>query len=185
MDTILPSEGSGTGSIPVEDIMHATEGIVLKKIDAGEADAFFVIYTKDFGKIKALATGIKKENAKLKGHLEPLSMVSIQFVRARRGERLTHAELTRPWHNIRSDLHKSVAALAVAEIIEQHCFPGERDEALWETILEHFSLLERGTLGREGVAEFLAKFRSSFFEDLGYGREERHQPGMPEAALLY
>lgn len=30
--------------------MYATEGIVLKKIDVGENDGVFILYTRDFGK---------------------------------------------------------------------------------------------------------------------------------------
>ena len=56
--------------------MYTTEGIILKKIDVGEANALFTIYTKDYGKIRAVAQGVKKEGAKLQGHLEPLAPIN-------------------------------------------------------------------------------------------------------------
>ena len=33
--------------------VYKTEGIILKRIDVGEADSLFTIYMKDFGKIRA------------------------------------------------------------------------------------------------------------------------------------
>lgn len=156
--------------------MYKTEGIVLKKIDAGEAGAFFVMYTKDFGKIRAFAQGIKKENAKLKGHLEPLCHTAIQFVLGKNGERLTHASVISGWERIRSRFEKLKTASAIAYLVEEHCMPGERDDVLWETLLAHFSLLENSDLGAAGAGEFLKKFESSFFENLGYGNDTTRFP---------
>ncbi|MDP1629662.1 MAG: DNA repair protein RecO, partial [bacterium] len=50
--------------------VYQTEGIVLKKEDAGEADRRFLIFTENYGKIEVLAKGARKIKAKLAGHLE-------------------------------------------------------------------------------------------------------------------
>ena len=59
--------------------MHSTEGIILKKEPYGEADLLITILTKDFGKIKVMAQGVRKEAAKLKGHFEPLTHSATNF----------------------------------------------------------------------------------------------------------
>lgn len=164
--------------------MYATEGIVLKKIDVGEADAFFIVYTKDFGKIRALARGVKKENAKLKGHLEPLCHTAIQFVLGKNGERLTHASVVSGWERICSNFEKLKTASAIVHLVEEHCMPGERDDVLWETLLGHFSLLENTDLPVAGAEEFLKKFESAFFENLGYGGENPARGGMKEPGTV-
>lgn len=144
--------------------MYTTEGIILKKQDVGEADALFTIYTKDFGKIRAVAQGIKKEGAKLKGHLEPLSLSLIGFVLGRSGERLTHALLLAPWHSIKGDYSKIQAAWQIATAIDQHCFNGEKDENLWTLVLGSLALLEKGVAD----AEFFRAFEKRLHECLGY-----------------
>ncbi|KKU23266.1 MAG: repair protein RecO protein [Microgenomates group bacterium GW2011_GWA1_46_15] len=37
----------------------STEGIVLKRMNVGEADRFVTIFTRDLGKISALAKGVR------------------------------------------------------------------------------------------------------------------------------
>lgn len=152
--------------------MYSTHGIILKKIDAGEADAFFVIYTKDFGKIRARAQGVKKEEAKLKGHCEPLNLVSVQFVLGKNGERLTHAEVINSWPSIRENLDKFKAAWYLVGLVDRHCFPGEKDEALWNMFSENLTVLNRGNFSREEIGRFLDALERKLVAELGYGNEE-------------
>lgn len=145
--------------------MYITEGLILKKIDAGEADAFFIVYTKDFGKIRALAQGIKKEGAKLKGHLELLNLTSIGFVLGKNGERLTRAQIINSWPEIRNDSDKLKTALFMVGFVDRYCLVGEKDEKLWGLLINSF-----GELGqKEFSAQFIKRFEKQFLAALGYG----------------
>ncbi len=146
--------------------MHTTHGIILKKTDAGETDALYTIYTKDFGKIRALAKGIKKEDAKLKGHLEAVSLSMISFVEGKSGFRLTHASLMEPWRGIRNDLRKLDLAVRIAGLIDAECFEMERDDGLWKLCTDTFQEIERTE-----TTESINKFTAQLKEALGYGRE--------------
>ncbi|MEK7201381.1 MAG: DNA repair protein RecO, partial [Patescibacteria group bacterium] len=134
--------------------MFNTDAVILKKIDSGEADALFILYTKEYGKMRALAQGVKKEEAKLRGHLEPLNLTSVSFVLGKNGERLTHATLKNHWPTIRSNLGKLQTACVMADLIERNTMPGERDSALWEFLTESFGALEC----RGGDESILPKF---------------------------
>ncbi len=146
--------------------MYSTDAIVLKKIDTGEADAFFVCYTKDFGKIRALARGVKKESAKLKGHLETLSLSTIGLVEGRSGFQLTHASLANPWHGIRTDVMKLDVAFRIAALVDAECFERERDDALWRLLVGALLTLDREEDSRGSAGVFAARLK----ETLGYGR---------------
>ena len=126
--------------------MHITEAIVLKKTDAGEADAFYTVYTREFGKMRMRAVGVKKEEAKLRGHCEPLHHVEIGFVLGKNGARLVHAALIRPWYDIQSDSARSTMALHIAQRIDDVCFDGEKDPLLWNFFLANFQELEQGNV---------------------------------------
>lgn len=134
--------------------MHTTDGIILKKTDAGEADLLLTVYTKDFGKIRALAQGIKKEGAKLRGHLEPLSVSKISFVLGKNGERLTHANLVQFWPAIRGASEKLKAAHRIAEHANAQCLEGQKDECVWELLMESFLVLEKGDYSGEIAERF-------------------------------
>lgn len=151
--------------------MHHTEGIVLKKLDVGEADALYAIYTQDHGKIKALAQGIRKEEAKLRGHLEPLSRARIQFVIGRGGEKLIGATLMDFLPRMRSREATLRLAGAIAAEVDAQCFPGERDDDVWALLAETLAALDADGF-REDATAFLACFRSRLRKVLGYGASD-------------
>lgn len=152
--------------------MYTTDGIILKKIDVGEADTLFTIYTKEYGKTKALARGIKKERAKLRGHCELFSLSRLSFVTGKNGERLTHATLVNFWERMRAYPDALGAAAYLAELVDTHCLPGERDENVWNLLCESFSRLNEsrhhGALDRE---EFFDGVEKKLIRHLGYGEE--------------
>ena len=83
---------------------YQDKAITLKRIDIKEADRLFVFYTKEHGKVEAVARGVKKINSKMAGHLEPLGIVDLMIARgksidqvagaARRGPASTGARAT-------------------------------------------------------------------------------------------
>lgn len=164
--------------------MYTTEGIILKRSDTGEADSFFTIYTKDFGKIRALAQGVKKGDAKLKGHLEPLSLSAISLVTARSGLRLTAAVLQAAFPDTRNNYNKLAAGFSVVELLDKECLEGEKDEKLWNLILETLFIIERENTGREDLAKVIRAFERKLTSNLGYeGSEEVLTLGAPVTFL--
>lgn len=149
--------------------MHTTEGIILRKVGVGEADALHIIYTKDFGKIRALAQGVKKEGAKLKGHLEPLNQSVVSFVFGKNGERLTQAILINFWPALRQDPGKLRAACQIVELVDQNCLEGEKDEPLWRLILESLIFLEKNNFVEKSLDLFKEEFVKRLSVCLGYG----------------
>ncbi len=149
--------------------MYSTEGIILKKIGAGEADALYIIYTKDFGKIRALARGVKKEGAKLKGHLELLSLSSLSFVFGKNGEQLTQAALLNSWPVIRQDWARLRVATQLVAMVDRGCLEGDKDEALWKLLLESIIFLEKNDLNKKNLDLFREEFVGRLSACLGYG----------------
>lgn len=153
--------------------MYSTHGFVLKKIDVGESDAVFVIFTKEFGKIRALAQGIKKESAKLKGHLELCSLVSIGFVLGKWGKRLTQATLVSLGDEMRSDPEKLKIAWYIKETIHRHCLEESKDEPLWNLVVESLGRLNRTeAFGARETDAFIRTFNEQFLVCLGFAGQK-------------
>ena len=148
--------------------MYSTEGIILKRTDVGEADSLFTIYTKDFGKICARAQGVKKESAKLKGHLETLSHGAVSFVLGKSGERLTSAVMLNCWLGICKDFDKLRAAYTLTNLVDEKCFSGEKDEKLWQLVLDSFSFLDAAEFTEKDFFQFSQEFNKKFIDALGY-----------------
>ena len=149
---------------------YTTQAIVLKKIPAGEADVVAILYTRDFGKLRAFAQGVKKESAKLKGHIEPLSLISIQFVMGTAGERLTYAQMMQSWPAIRNDFERYGAAACMLEHIDRHCLDGEKDIGIWELLVANLALIEQCEI--TDVHWVVSSFERDFLRALGYGEAQ-------------
>ena len=72
--------------------IYTTEGLILSSIPLREADRVYSILTKDFGLIRGTATGVRKGHSKLRGVLEPISLVNVSLVRGKEYWRITSAE---------------------------------------------------------------------------------------------
>lgn len=158
--------------------MYATEGIVLKKLDIGEADVLYALYTKDFGKVVARAQGIRKNGAKLRGHLEPLSLSAVRLISARNGEKLIGASLMNFWERMRARDTTLRLASYVAARLDGHCFAGERDDALWHLASTAFQTLDDADFPEYGEVRFRREFDENLSSCLGHGSDGgKSQPG--------
>ena len=145
--------------------MYFTDAIVLSRTDIGEADAIFSLYTKEYGKIRARAQGIKKGRAKLRGHLETLALSRVGFVATKNGERLIYAEASAMWPGIRADFECLRAAIYFASLVDSATFVGEPDPDVWSHLKSAFGALE--TQGFE--KESFEAFEKGLVRHLGYG----------------
>jgi len=62
--------------------------LVLKRTNYGEADRILVLLSADYGRLTALARGVRGVKSRLAGGLEPLCINHVEFVRGR-GEMVT------------------------------------------------------------------------------------------------
>lgn len=157
--------------------MYATDAIILKKMDVGEHDTLYMLYTRGYGKMRAVAAGIKKPEAKLRGHLEPLSLSHIRFIAGKRRERLIGASLVSFWGAIRADTRKLVVAHHMVSRIDHECMEGERDDALWELLARSFYGLDAGENFQDDDGDFIRRFDYDLREVMGYGGP--HAPVFP------
>jgi DNA repair protein RecO len=73
--------------------IHTTEGIVLGVFENGEVDNFYYVYTKEYGLLGVLATGVRMNKSKFRYTLQPFSRITLGFVKGKAALRLVHCEL--------------------------------------------------------------------------------------------
>lgn len=145
--------------------MYFTDAIVLSRTDVGEADAIFSLYTKEYGKIRARAQGVKKENAKLRGHLETLALSRVGFVATKNGERLIYAEAFETWPGIKADFERMRAGIYFTSLVDSATFAGESDPEVWNLLQSAFGALEAQGFEKESFEAF----EKGLVRHLGYG----------------
>ena len=88
----------------------ATEAIILKRINFGEADRILTVLTRDSGQISMLAKGVRKSKSKLAGGLELFSISDINYIDGKSDLKTTiSTRLKVHFKNIVSDIDKTMS----------------------------------------------------------------------------
>jgi DNA repair protein RecO (recombination protein O) len=94
------------------------EAIVLRRRDRSESDRSLVLFTREYGKIEALAKGARKAGSRLAGVSEPLVVADFHIAWRGKSRYITQAQLGPPLVELRSDYGRLLASLTLMEIIE-------------------------------------------------------------------
>ncbi|MFH0780102.1 MAG: recombination protein O N-terminal domain-containing protein [Parcubacteria group bacterium] len=70
---------------------YKTLAIVLIVKEWRESDLLFSFYTREYGKVRAIAAGSRKIKSKLAGHLAGPGVIELVFVKGKAFNRITHA----------------------------------------------------------------------------------------------
>lgn len=73
--------------------IYTTPGFIVASYKTGEADKLLQIFTRDLGMIFARATGIRKLESKLRGHIQDYSLGLFSVVQGKSGWRLTNGDV--------------------------------------------------------------------------------------------
>jgi DNA repair protein RecO (recombination protein O) len=95
------------------------EAIVLRHKDWGEADRLLTLYTREHGKVRAIAKGVRKITSRKAGHLEPFVRVTLQLAKGRDLLIVTQAETVEAYQPLREDLTRMGYAAYVIELLDR------------------------------------------------------------------
>jgi DNA repair protein RecO (recombination protein O) len=100
---------------------RSAEAIVLRQYSLGEADRIVVFFSREYGKIRAVAKGAKKPRSRFGGCLEPLNQIQIEFF-AREGadlSRVTRCEMVHSYLGSNPEPENMVLLSYLAEIVNE------------------------------------------------------------------
>lgn len=99
----------------------ATTGIILARIDFGEADRILTVLTPDYGKLHLIAKGVRRVRSKLAGGIELFSVSDITFVRGRHElGTLVSARLQTYYDHIVKDLDRTLAGYELIKLLNRY-----------------------------------------------------------------
>jgi len=120
-----------------------SDALVLRRVEYGEADLILTLFTRDHGRVSALARGARKSQRRFAGAFEPFFTIRVRWHERPGTELLTlvHAELARTRIALLSDLNRMdlagralawIRAAAPARSAEPEVF--DRMERLLDTL---------------------------------------------------
>jgi DNA repair protein RecO (recombination protein O) len=122
---------------------YKTEAIVLRSLRFSEADRILHLYTRDRGRIGAIAKGIRKTKSRFGARLEPLSHVEL-VLHEGSGElqTVTGASLVASHHETREDAYRLGAGLIGAEAMLKLFGEPEANERAFTALARFLDLLD-------------------------------------------
>ncbi|MBI2639867.1 MAG: DNA repair protein RecO [Candidatus Sungbacteria bacterium] len=149
--------------------MYTIDAIILKKEPSGEADCMITALTGRFVKIRLLAQGARKVEAKLKGHLEPISFSRLSFVVGRNGYRLVGAELLDFFQNIKNDPDRIRTAAEMVRLLDRALFEDTsgQNSGFFTLSRDAFLALNDPVQNKEECGRVFSLFKAGFLNEFG------------------
>src|SRR3989338_11496384 len=101
-------------------MIQKAEAVVLKTFDFRETSKIAMFFSREFGKLKGLFKGIRKEPKKFATHLNLGSLNEIVFYRKRNSEihLISHCDLKNDFPGLRRDLKRMLSLNYVLELVD-------------------------------------------------------------------
>lgn len=150
-----------------------TEAIVLRKLRYGEADSILHLYTREQGRMGAIAKGVRRSRSRFGGRLEPFFHLELVLYEGR-GDlaTVTSAETIEAYPHLRARAGSIETAATAADFVLRLLDGRERNEPAFNLLSNLLGLLDADpAAARRGVAlAFRAKtlLAAGFSPELGH-----------------
>ena len=129
------------------------EALVLRHSDWGEADRLLSLYTREAGKLRAVAKGARKLRSRKAGHLEPFTRVALMLARGHDLWIVTQAETLDAYLPLREDLVRTGYASYLVELVDRFSYEEGQNSGIYRLLVD---TMERVTHEAEESAIQLA-----------------------------
>jgi DNA repair protein RecO (recombination protein O) len=120
------------------------EAVVLRHADWGEADRLLTLYTRERGKVRAIAKGARKIRSRKAGHLEPFTHVTLQLARGHDLLIVTQAETVNAFLPIHEDLVRTSQAAYIVELLDRFTYEDDSENfGIFRLLTEALVRLEK------------------------------------------
>lgn len=133
---------------------YNTEAVVLRKSDLGEADSILTLYTPSYGKLRAVARGVRRPKSRLGGHVELLTYSQMSLSQSRSLDIITQSQTIESFLRLRDDLWRTSQALYVVEIIGQSTAEEEANYPLFKLLVDTLHWLCQAHDGETALRRF-------------------------------
>lgn len=123
--------------------LYRDRGVVLRTWKLGEADRIVAILTREHGKVRAVAKGVRKSNSRFGSRLEPTAHLALQLYTGRGDlDTVTQVESLDRFATLRNDLDQWARACAMLEAVDQACPDREPNEPVFDMLVKALGALE-------------------------------------------
>lgn len=116
--------------------LYKAEAIILSRRNIGEADRIITVFTKEFGKIRLIAKGIRKIKSRRAPHLEIFTRCALLIHRGTTLDSITEVNPINVFENIRSDLSRISLAYLYSELVSMLLAERQEHRDIYELFVD-------------------------------------------------
>jgi DNA repair protein RecO (recombination protein O) len=116
--------------------LFRTPAVILKRMDLGEADRIVTLFSRDVGKIRAVAKGVRRTTSRSAGHLEPFTLSDVMFAVGRDLDVISQADTLESFRTVREDLVLTTHAYYLAEMVDMLTEDRLENRAVFDTLVD-------------------------------------------------
>lgn len=131
------------------------EAVILKRRNIGEADRLITLFSKERGKISAMAKGIRKITSKRAPHLEVFSRTILMLHKGDRFDTITEVFPIETYSTLRKHLDRVNAAYMLCESVDALLPEHQEHFDVYTQMIRALTHLEYAEPSRVFLAEFL------------------------------
>ena len=112
------------------------EAVILRHVDYGEADRLLTLFSREQGKLRAIAKGVRKMQSRKAGHLEPFTQSTLMLAQGHDLWIVTQAEATELYQPLRESLQLIGYAGYVVELLDRFTYEEGQNWQLFQLLTE-------------------------------------------------
>ena len=150
--------------------MESATAIVLRVVPWSESSLVVTLFSREAGKVRAVAKGARRPKSAFDASLDVLALVKVVFIRKTSDalDILTESRLLRRFRLAGHHLAPLYAAYYVIELLGELTDDYDPQPGLFDDAVATLSRLAGATRGNEQVAPILISFELAAFRHLGY-----------------
>lgn len=145
-------------------MLFKVQGIVLKSINFNDSDKILTIFTKERGKIQAIAKGVRKPKSKNIASTQVFSLSEFILYKGKNLYNLNQSEIINSYYPLRDDLNKLSYASYIIELTSTGLIEEEVNIKIFGLLIKTLDLI----LKQDQYEQIIRAFELKFISYLGY-----------------
>ncbi len=137
---------------------YKTRAISLKTAPFAEADKLVTLFTRDHGKVRAIAKGARRVPSRLGGRVEPFTYAEYFIANGRSLDIISQCEVIETFQHLREDAQGLPAGLYMLKLVDSGTVEGQRYPELFDLLLKFLLRLKEGHNPRRVAKDFEKEF---------------------------
>ena len=147
---------------------YKSEGIILRRVNSGEADRILTIFSKSQGKVRVKAKGVRKITSKKAGSIEQFNLIKFSVAKGHVLDVVTETYALNTFPHLRHNLTLVGVAYHFCELVDRLLPEHQENSAVLALLLAHLDLLNSST-DLSHLSQQVKIFETQLLSLLGFG----------------